>query len=143
MAAADRARGVKGCGRFAAAIAAVGMAATVSTGACQKAGNAAPPVDVSWTLRPSVAVVGPATLTVTLRDSSGPVQGARVSVEGHMSHAGMAPVLARAIERTRGTYEAGLAFTMAGDWVLLVHADLTDGRTFEHRIDIAGVRPAG
>jgi len=103
-----------------------------------------PRVDVAWTLSPSVPSVGPATLTITLRgpgDSA--VTGAAVRLESHMSHAGMAPIVADARERTPGVYDLPFAFTMPGDWVLLVSATLPGGARVERRIDVANVKPAG
>ncbi|HUR35433.1 MAG TPA: FixH family protein [Vicinamibacterales bacterium] len=89
-------------------------------------------------------MVGPAALTVTLRHPSrDPVRGATVRLEGHMSHAGMAPVLADATESAPGVYDLRFAFTMQGDWVLLVSAALPDGARVERRIDVARVRPPG
>ena len=64
-------------------------------------------------------------------------------LEGHMSHAGMAPVLAEAAERAPGIYEIPFSFPMPGDWVLLVSAATTDGARLERRIDVAHVRPSG
>jgi len=60
-----------------------------------------------------------------------------------MTHAGMAPVMAAAVERAPGIYEAEFAFTMRGDWVLLVSVTLPDGARVERRIDVANVRPSG
>ena len=98
--------------------------------------------DVSWTLNPQSAAVGPATLTVTLRDRAGrAVTGARLRLEGHMSHPGMTPVIADAVERTPGVYVASFTFTMPGDWVLAVSATLADGGRVEQRIEVANVRP--
>jgi hypothetical protein len=105
--------------------------------------RADPRVDLTWTLRPAAAIVGPATLTVSLRaPSGGPMTGATVRIEGQMTHAGMAPLLADAVERAPGVYEAAFAFTMQGDWVLLVSATLPDGARVERRIDVANVRPS-
>ena len=70
-----------------------------------------------------------------------PVQGAALRVEGHMSHPGMAPVVAQAAERQPGVYEAAMAFTMRGDWILLVTGTLASGEPIEHRIDVPGVQP--
>ena len=107
----------------------------VGLAGCGRRDHAGAPLDVRWTLRPQSPVVGPATLTVLLRDQTGaPVKGAKVSLEGHMSHPGMAPVLADAVERTAGVYEVSFAFPMQGDWVLLVSAARADG---------ANVRPSG
>ena len=58
-----------------------------------------------------------------------------------MSHPGMAPVIVNGAERAPGVYEIPFAFTMAGDWVLLVAVTLTDGSRAERRIDVANVRP--
>jgi hypothetical protein len=82
-------------------------------------------------------------LTVTVRDRAGePVSNATLHLEGHMSHAGMAPVLADGAQRTPGVYEVPFSFTMQGDWVLLISATLPDGRRTERRIDVANVRPS-
>jgi hypothetical protein len=112
-------------------------------------------VDLAWTL--SERRVGPTTLIVTLREAGGsaptrdggltqgaPITGATVRVEALMTHPGMAPIEATAVATglTTGEYRADFAFTMAGDWVLLVTATLPDGRRIERRIDIANVRPA-
>jgi hypothetical protein len=127
------------CARGLAAI--VVAAAGMSTGACTRPADTDPQLDVTWSLRPEAPVVGPATLTVTVGTPSGsPVTGAVVRLEGHMSHPGMAPILADASERAPGVYEIPFAFTMAGDWALLVSATRADGARVERRIDVAGVR---
>jgi len=59
-----------------------------------------------------------------------------------MSHAGMTPVFAEAAETVDGRYRASLQLSMAGDWVVLVHATLPDGRKLEHQFEINGVAPA-
>lgn len=64
-------------------------------------------------------------------------------LEGHMSHAGMAPVQAEAAERAPGIYEIPFSFSMQGDWILLLSAVMTDGTRLERRIDVAHVRPSG
>ena len=103
-----------------------------------------PRVDVAWTLSPSPPGVGPAILTVTLRGPTGEaVTGAAVRLEGHMSHPGMAPVVADARERAPGVYDLPFAFTMQGDWVLLVSVAPPGGGRVERRIEVANVRPAG
>jgi hypothetical protein len=101
-------------------------------------------ITVSWTLDPSPPIVGePIAARLTLRDRhQQPVTGARLRLEGLMSHPGMAPVMAAIVERGDGTYEAALRFTMAGDWILLVTGELPGGAPLTKRIEIAGVRPA-
>lgn len=81
---------------------------------------------------------------VTLRDAQGrPVRGARVQIEAHMPHPGMAPVVADAAERGDGIYEARLQFTMAGDWILVATGELADGsRIVPQDMPVPDVRPA-
>jgi YtkA-like len=101
-------------------------------------------IRVNWTLDPSPPVVGaPITAHVTLRDAGqAPVTGARLRLEGMMSHPGMAPVVAAVVERGNGSYDAALRFSMAGDWILLLTGELPGGVPFKKQIEIAGVRPA-
>jgi len=100
-------------------------------------------INVSWTLDPSPPLAGtPIVVRLTLRDrDQKPVTGARLRLEGLMSHPGMAPVTAAVTERGNGEYEAPLQFTMAGDWILLVTGELPGGMGFTRQIEINGVRP--
>ncbi len=93
-------------------------------------------------IAPATPVIGTVTsVRITLRDADrNPIDGAHLQLEAHMSHPGMRPVVASAIERVEGVYEAQLRFTMTGDWVLLVSAVLPDGERVEERIDVAHVR---
>jgi len=102
-------------------------------------------VSVTWTAEPAPPVVGaPLVANVTLRDSARqPVRGARLEIEVHMSHPGMAPILAAAEEQGDGVYQVRFRFTMAGDWIVLVKGSLPDGRMLNQRIDVANVRPSG
>lgn len=81
-------------------------------------------------ISPTPPAVGPARLIITLEDSTGaPLEGAVIVVEGNMSHAGMAPVVDTAQAEDPGRYGvSAFGFTMAGDWILTVHASLPDGR---------------
>jgi YtkA-like len=107
---------------------------------CARGGQELPDVGVDVAVTPSPPQLGPATITVTLRDSGGqPITGARVELEGNMNHAGMVPVLVRASEMAPGQYQASLEFGMGGDWFILVRADLPNGRSTEHRVDLPGV----
>ena len=111
-------------------------------GACARdiAGNG---VGLTWALQPAPPTVGAAVLALTLADASGaPMGGATVRLEGHMSHAGMAPVIASGRERQPGHYDVPFSFTMAGDWILLVTIVQRDGTRTEHRLDVTGVGPA-
>lgn len=69
-----------------------------------------------------------------------PVRGAGVNLEGDMSHPGMSPVFGKAMESEPGSYRAALEFTMAGDWVVLIHMTLPNGRKVERQFDVKGVQ---
>ncbi|WP_038040553.1 FixH family protein [Thermorudis peleae] len=102
-------------------------------------------VTAAVTVEPSPPTVGTARLSITLKTADGkPVVGAKnVQVEGTMTHAGMQPVLATAVEQGNGVYVVDqFRFTMAGDWVVIVRGTLPDGRAFETQAPVNGVKPA-
>jgi hypothetical protein len=116
------------------------LSATLTLAGCSRDPSPASTATASTSLNPKAPVVGPATLTVALRSAAdAPIRGASVRLEAHMSHPGMAPVLAKAVERLPGTYDLAFSFTMAGDWVLVVHATLP-GERVERRIEMMNVR---
>jgi hypothetical protein len=53
----------------------------------------------------------------------------------------MNPRFAEAKETDLGRYEAHVEFQMAGDWVILLHVTLPDGKKLERQFDVRGVRP--
>ena len=58
-----------------------------------------------------------------------------------MTHAGMKPVIVETEALGGGRYATkGFAFTMGGDWVIIVRAVLADGSRAEQRVDLKGVR---
>jgi acetylornithine deacetylase/succinyl-diaminopimelate desuccinylase-like protein len=72
--------------------------------------------------------LGEALVVVYLLDGREGVSGAQVSVTGDMTHAGMVPVVAGAVEVEPGLYRAeDFTFTMAGDWVITAEIRLPDG----------------
>ncbi len=80
------------------------------------------------------------TIVLRLTDGSGKaVTGARLALEGNMSHAGMTPVFGEATEIEPGRYRSTLELSMAGDWHVLVHVTLSDGRRGERQFEIKGV----
>lgn len=107
---------------------------------CGRASKDLPDVVVEMVVSPEPAQIGPSTVTVTLMDAKGElIENADLELEANMSHAGMVPVFASAREVAPGQYEASLEFTMGGDWFILVHSQLPDGRSLERRIDLPGV----
>lgn len=103
-----------------------------------KAGESA---TFQWDIEPFPAKRGPATVTVHLEDEAGaPRDGATLTVEGNMNHAGMRPVFSDLTETQPGTYVSdGFEFTMGGDWILTVRGTLSDGTSFEQVFDVNGV----
>ena len=118
----------------------LGLVFALLLAGCARGGQAPLDVTVDVTVEPTPPQLGPATVYVELHDSNDqPITGAAVELEGNMNHAGMVPVLANASEVAPGRYEATLNLGMAGDWYILVRADLPDGRSMEHRVDLPGV----
>lgn len=108
---------------------------------CQRRAEPQADISVEHEVEPRPPRVGPARVTLRVADAAGrPLGGARVRLEANMSHAGMRPVFAEAVEPEPGRYETELAFTMAGDWVVLVRLDLPDGRRIERQFDVKGVQ---
>lgn len=103
------------------------------------------PVDVTIAseVTPQPPRVGQATITLRVTDAAGTaITGARIKLEGNMSHAGMVPVFADAAEVEPGRYRANMELTMAGDWIVLVHLTLPHGATVDRQFQIKGVAPA-
>lgn len=117
------------------------VCAALLAAACRGPVEPASSVLVEHEISPHPPRVGPATFSLKLSDAAAqPVRGARITLEGNMTHAGMAPVFAEATEVEPGRYRASLVFTMGGDWFILVHAVLPDGRKLEREVDVKGVR---
>lgn len=126
-------------------LAAVLCSALAAAGCERRGGAASSDVYIDVAVEPQPPVVGPATVTVTLLDAAGqPLEGAEVEVEGDMSHAGMAPVIAAAVGGADGRYVTdGFRFTMAGDWFFVVRATLSNGTVMEKTVKFeTPVRPA-
>jgi len=96
-------------------------------------------------VQPSPPLAGSDTVArITLHDSArNPVVGAKLHLEGQMSHPGMSPVLSDAIERGNGIYEATLRLTMEGNWTLVLTGELRDGARITKQLDLSGVRRTG
>jgi hypothetical protein len=109
--------------------------------ACHRTADETPGVVVKERITPQPARIGPATVAVELADPAGkPITHATIMVEADMSHPGMSPVFAEAKETAPGSYNAPISFNMGGDWVVLLHIKLADGRKIERQVDVRGVR---
>lgn len=108
--------------------------------ACSRTGSKFPTSVTDKKISPNPARIGPVTVSFHLSHAAKPVSGAQVSLEADMTHAGMAPIFADAHEVAPGQYRGNLTLNMPGDWVLLLHITLPDGRQLEDQIDVRGVQ---
>jgi hypothetical protein len=110
---------------------------------CTQRGEPSLNLTFAFEISPLPARIGPTTITLKLTDASGkPVAGARVTFEGNMSHPGMAPVFAGARETEPGQYRSVMELSMAGDWYVIAHVTLPDGRKSDQQFEIKGVAAA-
>jgi len=116
-------------------------AATLLTVGCSRPVEPLPFVAIEHEISPQPARVGPVTVILKLADAASiPLTGAHIAIEADMSQPGMSPEFADAKEAGPGRYQAHLEFPMAGDWVILLHVTLPDGKKLERRIDVRGVQ---
>ncbi len=97
---------------------------------------------VVFRLTPPTPSVGEADLELSLFDVAGePVEGAELSIEANMNHAGMTPTFATLapVDGKPGLYTGRVSFTMGGDWFLLLDATLPGGDTLQRKWDVRGV----
>jgi len=110
---------------------------------CRRESVSTTNLTISYEVSPLPARVGDVTITISMKDGSNePVTGARIKLEGNMSHAGMAPVFAEAKDIGPGQYRTNMSLSMAGDWQVLVHITLPDGRELDQQFEIKEVAPA-
>ncbi len=122
---------------FACAAAVLG---TLGANACRPV-RPAPAISIEHEITPVSPVVGTAEVHLRLTDEAGrPVTNAQITLEANMSHPGMTPVFAAAKETGDGLYTAPLQFTMAGDWVILLHCVLPEGEKVERQFEVTRVR---
>lgn len=124
-----------------AALAALALTLAAVGVGCRPAAEPAAEVEMTWEVVPQPPRMGAAEIRLRLTESATgrPAAGAVVRVEGNMSHPGMQPVFTTAREVSPGQYSAALDFTMAGDWILTVDAELPGGRTFQKQVPLPGV----
>jgi hypothetical protein len=111
----------------------------LSSACARRAGETA----VAWHVVPPVPVVGtPTRVRCILQGAEQPVRRARLRLEAHMAHPGMAPVTADLIEQQAGVYETRIELTMAGPWTLVVAGELPDGTWLTQQTAITAVEPS-
>jgi hypothetical protein len=127
------------------AVLALACFAAVGTVGCANSTNStglASAVTIESEISPQPARVGPATITLKLTAAAAKrITSARIALEADMSHPGMSPVFAEAKEVEPGRYQGRIDFTMAGDWVILLHITLAGGQKLERQVDVKGVQP--
>jgi YtkA-like len=107
---------------------------------CHRQATASPDITLTQEITPQPVRVGPVVIVLGLKDAAAaPVAGAHITLEGDMSHPGMAPVFGEAKEIAPGRYQGELNFAMGGDWVVLLHARLANGQRVEREIEVKGV----
>jgi hypothetical protein len=109
---------------------------------CSRAPASSPGIAIEHAISPQPVRVGPITVTLRLADAAAkPIAGARITVEADMTHPGMSPVFGEAKQVAPGQYQSQVRLGMAGDWVILLHATLPDGKKLERQFDVRDVRP--
>ncbi len=82
--------------------------------------------------------VGQGEVTVRLSDAAGaPIDDARLSLRGDLTHAGMIPMMAESDGGTDGLYRVPVEWSMAGEWVLTVEAVLADDSRAVQEFDLS------
>jgi YtkA-like protein len=109
--------------------------------ACKHKNDSVSELTLAHDIAPEPPRVGPVTITLRATDASQkPVTGARIALEANMTHPGMAPVFAGVKETVPGTYISAMELSMAGDWLVVAHMTLPDGRKVDQEFEIKGVR---
>jgi hypothetical protein len=107
---------------------------------CHRGAAGSSEVQILTQVEPQPPRVGKEEVTVRLTRSRGEqVVAAHVRIEADMDHPGMAPVFADTQEQHPGIYVAQIDLNMPGDWVLLEHVRLADGKQIEHQTNLKGV----
>jgi hypothetical protein len=112
---------------------------TFSAAGCARASRQETNADlrIGMTPIPYPPAVGQARLVIHVTDAAGaPIDDARLSIKGDMTHAGMTPVLAEGGGGVDGYYETPFEWTMAGDWIVTVEVWLADGRRVRERFEL-------
>jgi hypothetical protein len=82
-------------------------------------------------------------MTISFVDSSGaPVQVSSLHLKADMTHPGMTPWLADVERLDDSQVTLPITWTMAGDWIVQIEAELSDGRQLRRTV-LAQVEPDG
>jgi hypothetical protein len=121
----------------------VGLALLVvlSAGACGRSQSAVTETKddyrITFATNPAAPGQGEGTVVVSIKDKQGqPVDGAQVSIEANMSHAGMTPVSASSASSTGGQYRLPINWTMGGSWYVDVKMTLQNGEVLRRRFPV-------
>ncbi|HEY0760043.1 MAG TPA: FixH family protein [Acidisarcina sp.] len=118
------------------------LGCTFLESSCRRAHPDAFPISTALEIAPQPPRVGPAVATIVLADKTRkPIAHASVDIEADMAHPGMSPTFANAHEIAPGRYQAHITFSMAGDWVLLIHVNIPDRQPVYAQIDVKAVQP--
>jgi YtkA-like len=113
----------------------------VACAGCSKSTDRSPSILLRHEISLQPTRIGPATVTIRLTDIAGkPVAAAQIAMEGDMSHPGMSPAFGQVKELEAGRYQGQIDFAMAGDWTLLFHITLADGRKLDRQVSVPAVR---
>jgi hypothetical protein len=113
----------------------------VACAGCSKSTDRSPSILLRHEISLQPTRIGPATVTIRLTDIAGkPVAAAQIAIEGDMSHPGMSPAFGQVKELEAGRYQGQIDFAMAGDWTLLFHITLADGRKLDRQGSVPAVR---
>jgi hypothetical protein len=108
--------------------------------ACRQQSDSLLNLSVAHEVSPQPPQVGQVTITLNVTDvARKPATGARITLEGNMSHPGMVPVFADARETMPGRYVSTMELSMAGDWYVIARVSLPDSRRLDHQFEIKGV----
>lgn len=119
----------------------ISAGACLVTAACRRPPTAGAGVSADAHFDPMPVRTGMENVTIRLTDRSArPIAHAAVMIEADMSHPGMSPVFGEAFEKEPGTYIGKINFNMGGDWVVLMHIKLLDGKKLDRQVMVPGVR---
>ena len=127
--------------RFGLAVLVALLLASLQSAGCARSARATSDVALVYDSDPKPPRVGPNTFTIGLSGKNDQrLAGARISLEGDMSHPGMSPVFGEAREIAPGQYRGTLDLNMLGDWTVVFHITLANGQSFDRQVQIPHIR---